>query len=223
MTKIKFSTLVIIFFVYSLSAQEFFEGELNYKIQYELIDKNIPAEFLEIELGKSFTAYVQEDRYAMIYHAKGQQGWMKVIVRLDQGYSYTEFEKLDTITKSKFGKEINELIKFKRNPNDKRKILGENCESITLQYKSKEIGSPFQEIRGKYYFNPIYRLNANLYSEYTDGFWNLFVKESGAISIRNEIEFYPIFKAVQEATSITQKKVDKIMFEPNKNKVIKIE
>jgi len=223
MTKIKFSTLIITLFFFSLGAQEFFEGELHYNIEYESINENIPIEFLEIEMGKSFTAYVKEDRYAMIYHSTGQQGWMKIIVRLDQGYSYTEFEKLDTITKVKFGKGTNELIKFNRNTTDKKKILGEDCESITLEYKSKEKGSPFQEIRGKYYFNPKYRLNPNRYSEYTDGFWNLFVKESASISIRNEITFYPLFKSIQEVTSITEKKIDKGMFEPNKNKEIKIE
>ena len=63
----------------------------------------------------------------MIYHGKGQQGWMKIIVRLDKGYSYTEFEKLDTITKSKFGTEKNDLIRFERNQNDEKIILGEKC------------------------------------------------------------------------------------------------
>ncbi len=64
-------------------------------------------------------------------------------------------------------------------------------------------------MRGKYYFNPKYKLNAKLYSEYTDCFWNLFVKESNAINIRNETEFYPLFKSIQEVTSIVQKNIDK--------------
>lgn len=221
MNKIKISVVLIIFYAFSLNAQDFFEGELNYKIEYQSNNENLPTSMLEREFGTSFTAYVKEDRYAMIYHGKGQQGWMKIIVRLDEGYSYTEFEKLDTITKNKFGTEKNHLIKFERNQNDKKIILGEKCESITLQYKPKDSISFFTEMRGKYYFNPKYKLNAKRYSEYTDGFWNLFVKESNAISIRNETEFYPLFKSIEEVTSIVEKNIDKAVFEPNPNKTLK--
>jgi len=35
-------------------AQEFFEGELIYKVDYELINENIPVELLENEMGNSF-------------------------------------------------------------------------------------------------------------------------------------------------------------------------
>ncbi|WP_396632584.1 hypothetical protein [Maribacter sp. R86514] len=221
MNKIKISVVLIIFYAFSLNAQDFFEGELNYKIEYQSNNESLPTSMLEREFGTSFTAYVKEDRYAMIYHGKGQQGWMKIIVRLDEGYSYTEFEKLDTITKSKFGTKKNDLIKFERNQNDKKIILGEKCESITLQYKPKDSLSFFTEMRGKYFFNPKYKLNAKRYSEYTDGFWNLFVKESNAISIRNETEYFPLFKSIEEVTSIEEKNIDKAVFEPNPNKTLK--
>ncbi|WP_394751261.1 hypothetical protein [Spongiimicrobium salis] len=210
-----------IFFIVSLNAQEYFEGELQYKITYESNNGNLPISVLEREFGKSFTAYVKEDRYAMIYHGEGQNGWMKTIVRLDQGYSYTEFEKLDTIVKTKFGSEKNNLMKFDRNANNKKEILEETCESVTLEYKPMDPNSFFSEMRGTYYFNPKYKLNAALYSEYTDGFWNLFVKESQSISIRNETEFYPLFKSIQEAISIEEKSMDDSIFEPNPNKVLK--
>ena len=214
----KILTLLIVLITNTLSAQNYFEGEVQYKIEYEAINKNIPITYLEQELGKSFTAYVKEDRYAMVYHGQGKQGWMKTIVRLDEGYSYTEFEKSDTITKTKFGSEKNELIMFKRNTNDQKKILGEDCESITINYKTTDTN--ISEIRGKYYFNPKYRLNPKLYSKYTDSFWNLYVEEAESISLRNETELYPLFKAVQEVTTITEKKIDNATFEPNKSKVI---
>jgi hypothetical protein len=212
-----FFFLILISNVYG---QDYFEGEINYKIEYETLNPNIPASYLETELGKSFTAYVKEDRYAMIYHATGQQGWMKIIVRLDQGYSYTEFQKSDTIVKSKFGTENNELIEFKRNLEDKKLVLGELCESITINYKPTDPKSFFQTFRGKYYFDPKYKLNANLYKNYTDGFWNLYVKESESISIRNETEFSPLFRAIQEAISIEIKDTPFSMFEPNVSKII---
>ena len=211
-------TFILINCCYS---QNYFEGEIEYQLSYEPINKNISSEILQKEFGKSFTAYVKEDRYALIYHAEGKQGWMKVIVRLDEGFSYTEFEKSDTISKTKFGSEKEELISFKRNTNDKKKVLGTDCESISINYKPKDVETSFFQLhKGTYYFDPKYKLNSRLYSNYTDGFWNLYVKESEAVSIRNEVEFYPLFKSIQEASSIEQKKVDDSVFEPNSKKVI---
>jgi len=215
--------IIFLFLIFNskVFGQEYFEGELKYKIEYEPLHPNISKNMLETEFGNSFSAYVKEDRYTMIYHATGQIGWMKIIVRLDEGYTYTEFEKNDTIIKSKFGKKKNKLLIFKKNKDDKKEVLGELCESITLDYEL-EPDAFFPTQKGKYYFNPKYKLNSSLYENYTDGFWNLYVKESKSISIRNEIEYPSIFKSVSEATSITPKKISFEMFEPNKSKVISI-
>ncbi|GEQ86124.1 hypothetical protein ULMS_16320 [Patiriisocius marinistellae] len=112
------------------------------------------------------------------------------------------------------------MIEFKRNPEDQIKILDELCESISIVYKPTGTESFFQIFKGKYYFNPKYKLNKNLYKKYTDGFWNLFVEESESISIKNETEFYPLFKTIQEATKIEEKKIPFSMFEPNLSKII---
>ena len=66
-------------------SQHYFEGEIQYNIEYVALNKNISIEYLEKEVGDSFTAYVKEDKYSMVYHADGTNGWMKIIVRLDQG------------------------------------------------------------------------------------------------------------------------------------------
>ena len=217
---LRISILLFFSFITILSAQDFFEGELKYKIDYESLNPNIPESYLERELGSSFSAYVKEDRYTMIYDAKGTQGWMKVIVRLDQGYTYTEYEKLDTIVKTKFGSEKNKLVHFKRNSANKKEILDELCESVSIHYEPQDPTSYFQSFQGTYYFNPKYKLNSKLYDNYTDGFWNLFVGESNAISIRNEISFSPLFKSIQEVTSIEPKQIPLEMFEPNTAKII---
>ncbi|WP_299255455.1 hypothetical protein [uncultured Aquimarina sp.] len=213
-------TILFLLFISNIYGQEYFEGQIEYKIEYEPINPNIPKGYLSTELGDSFTAFVQEDRYTMIYHGKGELGWMKVIVRLDEGYSYTEYEKKDTISKTKFGLDKDKLLKFSHNPDDKKIIMDELCESITINYQPSDPKSFFKTFRGKYYFNPKYKLNSKLYENYTDGFWNLFVKESNSISIRNETEFYPFFKTTQEAISIDEKKIPSKTFEPNNSKVI---
>ncbi|WP_147404138.1 hypothetical protein [Aquimarina sp. AD1] len=213
-------TILFLLLISNMYGQEYFEGQIEYKIEYEPINPNIPRSYLSTELGDSFTAFVQEDRYTMIYNGKGELGWMKIIVRLDEGYSYTEYEKKDTITKAKFGLEKDKLLEFSRNPDDKKIVMDELCESITINYQPSDPKSFFKTFRGKYYFNPKYKLNSKLYENYTNGFWNLFVKESNSISIRNETEFYPFFKATQEAISIDEKKIPSKIFEPNNSKVI---
>ena len=216
----KIASFFLLLIITTMSGQEYFEGVLEYKVSYESTSEFIPVETLKSEFGTSFTAYVQEGRYAMIYHSTGQFGWMKVIVSLKDGYSYTEFEKSDTIMRSKLNVGKEELIEFKRNTDNKKLILNELCESVTINYKPLGPDVFYQEHRGTHYFNPKYKLNAKLYENYTDGFWNLFVSESNAISIRNEAEFFPLFKKVDEATSIVAEEVPDTMFILNPNKTI---
>jgi len=204
-------------------AQDYFEGVIQYKMTYESLNENIPVAFFETELGVAFTAYVQEDRYAMVHQGIGELGWMKTIIRLDEGYIYTEYEKSDTITKKKFGVEQEILLEFKRNKNNIQHVLGLPCESITLNIKNRDPNEVFEVIEGKYYFNPKYKLNPKHYKNYNDEFWNLYVKEAKAVSLRNEIVAKPYFKAVQEAVKISEEKVTDRLFEPNEEKVIVLE
>lgn len=216
----KIASFFFLLMITTMSGQEYFEGVLEYKVSYESTSEFIPTETLKSEFGTSFTAYVQEDRYAMIYHATGQFGWMKVIVSLKEGYSYTEFEKSDTISKTKLNIGQEELIEFKRNSDNKKLILNDWCESVTINFKPSGPDVFYQEHRGTHYFNPKYKLNAKLYENYTDGFWNLFVSESNAISLRNETEFFPLFKKVDEATSVVAKDVSDAMFNLNPAKTV---
>ncbi|TAI47138.1 hypothetical protein [Flagellimonas allohymeniacidonis] len=204
-------------------SQEYFEGELLYKIEYETLNKNISAEYMAKEFGDSFTAFVKEDRYTMIYNGSGSNGWMKIIVRLDEGYSYTEYEKLDTIAKTKFAPETSPLLLFERNHKEKKEVMGELCESVTINVLPGEDMSFVKEIRGTHYFSPKYRLNPEKYKEYGNGYWNDYVKESGAISIRNETEYQPFFISTSVAVNIEEMKLDDSLFEPNPNKPIRLE
>jgi len=216
----KIASFFFLLMITTMSGQEYFEGVLEYKVSYESSSEFIPVETLKSEFGTSFTAYVQEDRYAMIFHGTGQFGWMKVIVSLKEGYAFTEFEKSDTIMKTKLNKVQEGLIEFKRNSDNKKLVLNEWCESVTLKYKPSGPDVFYQEHRATHYFNPKYKLNAKLYENYTDGYRNLFVAESNAISIRNEIEFFPLFKQIDEATSIVAKEVPDAMFNLNPAKTV---
>ena len=85
--------LFILFYSSNTHAQDYFKGVIHYSVSYESLHPNIQKQVLERNLGTSFTAYILEDRYATIYNTKGENGWRKIIVRLDEGYTYTELEK----------------------------------------------------------------------------------------------------------------------------------
>ncbi len=215
--------LILLFSISKIEAQAFFEGELSYKIEYEIINKNIPKGMLEKQMGDSFKAFVKEDKYIMLLNTTGEFGWTKTTVRLDEGYSYIEYEKLDTIYKFKHDINKSELLKISRSSNDRKKILNEECEYVTLNYRSTNPNSAFGIIKGKHYFSPKYKLNADKYKNYKSDFWNLYVKESGAISIRNEHFYEGIFKSVSEVTQILEKDISDELFLLDKNKFVKLE
>ena len=93
-SSIKYLFAIFLTLPIAIYSQDFFEGEIHYKINYEIINKNIPDEFLEIQMGTSFDAFVKEDKYIMIYDTKGEFGTKKIIVRLDEGFSYLNLRKI---------------------------------------------------------------------------------------------------------------------------------
>ena len=78
MKKIIFTLLLLIPFI-NILAQDYFEGQIEYQVKYESLNKNIPSSYLSYVLGDLFTAYVQEDRYVMLYNSKADKGWSKTI------------------------------------------------------------------------------------------------------------------------------------------------
>lgn len=219
MKKIIFTLLLLIPFI-NILAQDYFEGQIEYQVKYESLNKNIPSSYLSYVLGDLFTAYVQEDRYVMLYNSKADKGWSKTIIRLDEGYSYVEFEKSDTIFRSRLNELKNKLIEIKKNPNKKKSVLGELCPSISLKYVSLDPKSIIKISEGVHYYNPKYRLNPEKYKKYTSGFWNLYVDHSESISIQNEHTYEGFFKSVSIANKIELKEIPDEMFELNKGKII---
>ena len=214
---------IVFLFVIVCQSQEYFEGEIQYEVEFEALSEHMSAEFMAKEFGNSFTAYIKEDRYALVYNGSGTKGWMKVIIRLDEGCSYTEYEKVPTISKAKFSPEKNELLLFERNHKEQKNVLGEKCESVTINQRPSEDIPFVKEIKGTYYFSPKYSLNPEKYKDHQEDYWNKYVEESRAISIRNETEYSPFFVSTSEAISVKQKKMDDSLFEPNPNKEIRSE
>ncbi len=212
--------LLILIITGHLSAQEYFEGQIDYKIDYKSMNENLPEILLSQVMGDSFTAYIREDRYVMIYNSKADLGWTKTIIRLDQGYRYIEYENSDTIYKSDLRQNQAKLIELRKDIEETKTVLGETCPSIKLKYESTDPNAIFKINDGIYYYSPKYKLNADLYKIYNSGFWNKYVELSKAISIRNEHIYEGFFKSISQAVKITESEISDSIFILNENKII---
>lgn len=221
--KKSFLPLLLLFFLFTtlVHAQKYFEGQIEYKIEYEILNQNIPETYLKEALGDAFTAYVKEDKYIMVYNSNGDLGWRKTTIRLDEGFAYTEYERSDTIFKRRLDTKKDSLIEIRRHSDDKKMILGEMCEYVSLKYSSPDVDAPFNLTNGRHYFNPKYRLNPKKYKNYHSGFWNLYVKEAEAISIRNEHLYAGLFISISEAVEVKEEEIPDSLFELDENKIIK--
>ena len=212
---------LLTFFGLNCYSQNYFEGIVLYEIEYEPIANNISEKSLVEEMGDSLIAYIQEHRYLMIFNTKSDLGVNKIFVSLEEGYAYIDYEQSDTIYKYKINKKSGALLKYEHTPNDKKKILDNICESITINYQPSDTDNSYEVRRAKYYFDPRYKLNAKAYANHNENFWNLFVNKSNSISVRNEVEYYPIYRSVQQAVKVIEKILPDQIFLIDTNKYIK--
>lgn len=197
----------------TLHAQEYFEGEVHFKITYTPLLDGLSEELFVRELGDTLIGYVQESRYIMESNTNGAFGKSKVILLLDENIAYTISEKSDTIYKSALNQENNKLLEISRNDNDIKTVLGDECPSINLVIENVNPSIPYRKSNSTYYYNPKYKLNKKAYAIHKQGYWNRFVDEAGAISVRNESTFEPLYKSVMSAFDIIPKDVPDSLFE----------
>ncbi len=204
-------------------AQNYFEGEIYYQIVYDSSSNKLSKNSLIQEMGDSLTAYIKPDKFVLKHNTKGKYGRKRTIFLLAEGFSYIEYEKYDTILKFDLKKKSGELVSFEHNRDERKFVLNQLCESITIEFKSTDKDDYFQKKTGKYYFSSEkYKLNPEFYKNYRSNFWNLYVEKSGSISLWNEIEYFPIFKSTQQAYAIINTKVPDSLFEINTGKYIKL-
>jgi hypothetical protein len=218
--------VIVILYTSCTSAQSetntYFEGEIEFKVEVKSLNSQISQDLLENETGNSMIGKIKRNKYMMQQNTNGELGNTKIIFLLDEGIGYLEYEKGDTIYKYSIEENQDSLIDFHVNLDDKKMILGESCPSVNIKYFPKDNYGIIKYIDAKYYFNDKYKLDEEIYSNHEMNFWNKFVNASnGAISVRNEILTYPLYKTIYEVVKITEKDIPETEFEINKSKVIK--
>lgn len=198
-------------------AQKYFEGKVTFNKTYEPIDTRLTAELLAEYYGNWMIGMVQENRYLM-YAPLNSKDTMKIYYFLESSDGYIENSNSDTIEHFRIDEEL-AVLKNVKSVNSKKMVLGELCSAVSIEYKPNI--DYIEKVIGVYYFNPKYKLNKELYIHHKDNFWNLFVAKSGSISVRNEITYFPIYKAIYQASNIEEQKIDDRLFILNPNKFIK--
>ncbi|NAS13332.1 hypothetical protein [Poritiphilus flavus] len=218
----------VLFIALSLSvflnsySQDYFEGEVHFKINYEPLMDQISEELLIQEFGDTLIGYVQERRYIMETNTKGEMGRTRLIMMMDENYAYLDGDKSDTIYKYRLDKESAKLLRIEKKESETATVLGDVCPSVELDYETTDPNSYFKQSIGRYYYNPKYRLNKEAYANHESGFWNLYVNEAGAISVLNMVVTWPIYRSIMKAFKIHETKVPDKMFDLNQTqKIIK--
>lgn len=216
-------TLVFIF-LFSISpiiGQEYFEGEIHYKVSYTPLIDQLSENRIIQTLGDTIIGYVQERRYIMESNTTDSYGRIKLIMLMDENLVYMVPEKTDTIYKYALNKENSKLLEARKNKGDIKTILGDKCSSVTLITSDLSL-NPLDKTTGIYYYNPKYKLNKEVYSIHKQNHWNQFVNIAGAISVRNEVTREPFYKSVMTAYQIIPKKIPDHLFKiDTKGKIVK--
>ncbi len=214
-------TLSLLLLFFNAQSQQYFEGEVHFKKTYETFLQNVPNELLIQEFGDTLIGYVQEDRYIMKTNNSGASGEQTLLMLMDENLIYFIQEKSDTIYRYPIDVEKEELLDVHTIKDETKVILGDVCPALVLNTKNNDPESPFTVSLGRYYYNPKYKLSKKAYKNHKSGHWNAFVNESGAISVRNEVRYEPIYKSVMEAFKILPKKIPDELFNVSRyNKVI---
>lgn len=222
--RVFFFTMLMMYFLCScleqrkaVGAKVYFEGEVKFRIESASLNPNIADKVIQDIIGGEMIGIVSENKYKVININQEGDTLVGYYDLLDQKVYY-DYENRDTIWWYSLNEAPGELISIQRNEKPQKEIMGKERESVTIRYLSKE--AYIDEFEGTYYFHPDYHLNRAAYSSHKENFWNLFVNETGAISIRNEVIARPLYTALYEAYEIKERDVSESEFEMDKNKVI---
>jgi len=199
------------------SITDYFQGEVYFSIDVQSLNPEMPDSVFTQFTGTDMIGYVGEDHYKVQFFS-GDYLLTEVYYDLIEKKIYYDGINSDTIYWASLEKEPGELISAKRNQKEKKKIRGAIRESITITYIP--IDPYLERIEGTYYFDETHKLNKSKYVNHKSNFWNLFIRESGSISIRNEVYYYPFYRATYQAHKIVERPISPKELEVPDNKII---
>lgn len=195
----------------------YFEGEVTFVINHKSLDPEYSDEYFDFIFGTGMTGIVKEDIYKTIIESEAL-GTLTTYYDLTNKRVYFEESRSDTIKWVPLDEYTGELISVDRNKAERKLLLGALRESVTIEYIPDD---PYVEkITGTFYFNTDHKLNKELYANHKYGFWNLFINESGSISVRNETVVYPLLISIAQVTKIEEREVSRDEFKLDPNKIV---
>lgn len=209
--------LVILFSSCATSQENYFEGILEYSLDYDIKNSAIPEENLKMYLGtKIITKFSDGNFRDEYYNSKGTL-IRTSILNLKKKKYYIEFNGIDTIYYTDIDK-TDYTTKIEQLPDTN--IFNNDCwviKSVSVHKTSPESVEP---VITKYFKSKNLKTNSEWYSNYLDGGYDRILKAAPGISIKTEV-FRTDFTIIENLISKNKKTIHSSEFEIKTNKFIK--
>lgn len=207
--RLQILTLLILSY-FLISCQNDFEGIIEYKIEYEIHDKNIDLNSLKKQMGTSTISYIKNGFYKDIANAEFMS--FHLFRYTDTSIYYMHSMSDDTLIVKKVNAEPSTKIDIKTEQSS-LKILDFDCNKISFE------GDFFTY---SYYYSPKLKLDPEYYKEFSYNNKYIIMKSMKApylkLTMKNKA-----FTVNITAVNIESKKFDSSVFTQPKNKIRKLE
>ena len=197
--KIKYLSLLLLLFVNTLMAQELFEGEILYKLNFHDKTGEMTDEESSQFMGSEQIYYIKDNKYKSVMN--GMLGVTQFYTGKDS--IYTRMGTSNNLMYTKTDK-LKESILSVKEKKSVLKVLGYECD--LLEIKTNE-GITM------YYYNKSIKVNSEDYKNHKYGLWYYCLnKTGGALPLKLSTDVADIKLSI-EAKDIKSKKLDLSMFE----------
>lgn len=199
----------------SVQKQEYFEGVIEYSVEYDIKNPSLSKEKLKQHYGSKVITKFSEGNFRDEYYNNEGTLLRTSILNLSKKHYYIEFHEIDTVYYSDINTTdyittIEQLLDTNIQNNDCWVI-----KSISNKNDSKP-----ESVITKYYISKNLKVNPNWYVNYVDGGYNRIYKSAPGITVKSEY-FNSNFTVIKSIVSTKMKVVDISDFKIKLDKVLK--
>jgi len=159
------------FICFTQNIKKSFEGIITYKIEVAIIKDTEYNEYYKQKYGDTLVTYISGNGdYKRVYKNSGEMGFDFVSYSKRNNELYAKWKNIDTVYH--YSALNNSITNFSIKQSDTMNILGYQCQSIIVEGVDP-IGN--QRVKTKYYYAKEPYLDASLYKDYNDFYYNKIV------------------------------------------------
>ena len=201
-TKLFILLFLFPFMVFS-NGKKTFEGIVTYKVTVKILDKSLPSHIQDYYLQKYGdtvkTYFLSNGSFYRDHYTSGTKGYDFIYYNQPKNEGYAKWKNIDTVYYYDSGE--NSLDFIEEDKGGKVKILGQKCKS----YSIKGI-EPINEqvVTQTHYYSGKPYIDASLYENYHDFFWDRIADKTKSIALKKVINLSSIV-VIYEMVKIEEK------------------